>query len=538
MFKLKTLISEQSELRSGDPIDPLSYEDQVAYALGLSNKVRNSDLQKKPLPKTYKNSAGEKSSLFSEPKDINKFMNWYRKHIEQAIKKDKFGFDALQQLDPPVADSEFHPARTAYWSLMKNNPKWITDFADMTSFFYEYEAVYDPVKQGKLVRDQLKKPSKGYCAELEKNGHTAAAYICRVVTGEASYAEYGYAGLGVILILGYHGIRGGKIKFPYLNRQTTKKFWRYIKGRGESSLAGVYSKWITENPKFMQAHYLQSRKLSDLDKIDDILNRTLVNAEQGVIKNVGANITKRELRAIRRVFRSSKVRAQLKEQLMTDMSSLVRKGYLGSDDFYRLVKNNPSMENEINKINGETWENFGGRTKLQPNGKVHVEVPVDKNGNPMNWTSSQVKQGFFKTHPENQWRKGIYDPTASYGQTAFAKDAGVQTRPDYYTQTFAKKMVPYKTKISFEKFEQLVKQHNLFETQLGSGKTLEELHTKVEAALNKGVPISDNLLNTLTSKEAYVERIQKGYQQRSLPIPSLSSIEGQYDLYQLIGYIK
>lgn len=535
MFKLKTLISEQSELGPGD-INPLSYEDQVKFALALSNKARIDKLQKKPLPSKYKDSAGEQSTLFSDGKDINHFMDWYRKNIEKGLKKDQFGFDALQKLDPPVSDSKSHPARTAYWSMMNSNPEWIKSFDDPTSFYYTYEAEYDPDKAGKIVRDRInKKPEKGYCAELEKNGHTMAAYACRIVTGDAPWYEYLYAGLGVALILGYHG-KLGKFRIPGINRQTAKRFWRYIKGRSENSLAGIYSKWITENPKFMQAHYLQSMKLKDLDRIDDILNRTMVNAEQAVIKNVGANITKRELRAIRRVFKSSKVRAQLKEKLVEKMSGLVRKGYLGSDDFYRLVKNNPAMETEVNQINAETFEQFGGRTKLMPNGKVRVEIPIDKNGQPMNWTSSNVRDGFFKTHPEKQWSKPQYDPTANYGQTAFAKDVGVQTRPDYYTMTLATKLVPYKTNISFGKFEQLVKQHKLFETQLES-KTLKELHTKVNAELNKGVPINDNLLN-LTSKQTYVERIQKGYQDRSMTVPSLSSIEGQYDLYKLISYIK
>ena len=358
MIRLKPLLLEQQQ--SGGP----GRDDLVKLALSLSSGKLDKKYQEKSLPKEYKDSRGDKSSLFTTAEDINKFMTWYREKVEENG-KDYYGFDMLIALDPPLADSKKHPARTAWYKLMDNNPNWITDFDSENSFYYGYETEFNLDNQIKREKDKLKSPDDTYCAELKKNGHEAAAYICRLVTLEGSWEDYGYAGLGALIILGYHGVSTpfGRMRVPGLNRRNVVKLTSKLR-KNRGTLSQMYSNYIKENPGMMQAHYLNWRKLNDARAIDGLVDRLYTSAEKQILDDIGANISKRELRAIRRVFANKKVRDVLKERTMSSMRNMVRDGYLGSDDFYQLVKNQPAMKNDVNELFAMTHEKFGGKTKL------------------------------------------------------------------------------------------------------------------------------------------------------------------------------
>lgn len=533
MIKLKPLLLEQ-QTTDGPSRDQLI---KVALSIAAQNDALNKKYQKKSLPKEYKDSSGEISSLFTTPEDINKFMKWYREKVEE-YGKDYYGFDMLIKLDPPLADSKEHPARTAWYSLMDANSNWITDFDSENSFYYGYETEFNLDQQIKREKDKLKPPDDTYCAELKKNGHEAAAYICRIVTGEGSLEDYGYAGVGAFIILAYHGVSnpfgGNRLKFPGLNRRNAVKiFSKLRKNRGPLNQA--YSDYITANPGFMQAHYLNWRKLNDARAIDGLVDRLYTSANKQILDDIGPNISKRELRAIRRVFANKKVRDVLKNDTMRSMRNMVRDGYLGSDDFYQLVKNQPAMKNDVNELFAMTHEKFGGKTKLMDNGAIRTSVPMQPGLEQVQqMTKQEVRNGSYATW--KHWSNYYTDPIANFGQSSFAKEIGATRHPEVGATVVAKGLQPFKTSISLSEFETIVKSKNLFKTQL-ENQTIQQLHGKINNALQQGVPVSSDLLRGLGTKQEYVNRTISKFQERGATIPSRENIEAQYDIYKLIDEI-
>ena len=181
-------------------------------------------------------------------------------------------------------------------------------------------------------------------------------------------------------------------------------------------------------------------------------------------------------------------------------------------------------------------KNLAEKQNLMDNGAIRTSVPMKPGLEQVQqFTRNEVKNGNYVTW--KHWSDYYTDPIANFGQSSFAKEIGATRHPEVGATVVAKGLQPFKTSISLSEFERIVKSKNLFKTQLDKGQTIQQLHGKINNALEQGVPVSSDLLRGLGTKQEYVNRTISKFQERGATIPSRENIEAQYDIYKLIDEI-
>lgn len=518
MIRLTKILTEQTDR-----------DDDIAYIKRNTKNYLDSSFQKKPLPKTYIDSLGEKVSMFSSTDDIELFMDWYLKNFD-TIGTDKYLFNMIKALDPAWEDNKFHPARTAYQTVLQANPEFITDFGDSTSWYSYYEIAQSGAKGAIKVaqQDQDNTEETGICSKPDKDWLEDSYCYIKNATGPQQTLAALILGSA---IFAYH--KGGYFRIATLGfnrRSTVKAFGRLVRKNGAAKL----SKTLIENPGFLQAHYLRFRKLRQANTIENLTNRALQRAEGESTK--GLQLTAREARAIKSMFASKTLYNAISEAYIPALERMVNLGYIGSTEFVAIIEksNIPRVFDKrelINKVQAATYRKYGGRTEVV--GKtVKVSVPMQQDGlNYKTFTAAEIDSGAIYNWAH--WSPYSQDVTATMAKSKFAKKRGYDLDPNRLTTVSAPALNPEKFNITREYFNKIVKQKKLF-----ANRNLDSLFPKIDMVLKNGVLTNDTFLKQMGTKENFVQtRINSALANNRTP-RSKKELEGSYDLYQLIKAIK
>ena len=465
MIRLTKILTEQTD-RDAD----------IAYIKRNTKKFLDSSFQNKQLPKKYIDSLGNKVTMFSSTNDIELFMDWYLENFE-TLGGDSYKFNMIKALDPAWEDNEFHPARTAYQTLLQSNPEFITDFGDNTSWYSYYEIENSGAKGAIKVaqQDQDNTEETGICSKTDKDFLEGAYCYIKNATG----MEQGLAALILgAAIFAYH--KGGYFKYFTLgfNRRSTVKFrGLFVRKAGASKL----SKALIENPGFLQAHYLRMRKLRQANTIDDLVDGALQKARGESTK--GLQLTAREARAIKSMFASKTLYNAISAAYVPSLKRMVNLGYIGSTEFVTMIEksNIPRVFNKqklINEVQAETYKKYGGRTEVV--GKtVKVSVPMQPDKmNYKTFTAAEIESGGI--YNWDHWSLYSQDVTATMAKSKFAKNRGYDLDPNRLTTVSAPKLATEKFNITREYFDKIAKQKKLF-----ANRNLDSLFPKIDMVLKK-----------------------------------------------------
>jgi len=518
MIRLTKILTEQTDR-----------DDDIAYIKRNTKRFLDSSFQKKPLPKKYIDSLGEKVSMFSSTDDIELFMDWYLETFERGG-GDAYKFNMIKALDPAWEDNKFHPARTAYQTLLQATPEFITDFDDNTSWYSYYEIKKSGAKGVIKVaqQDQDNTKETGICSKPKKDWLESS--YCYIKNADGWQQGLAALILGAA-IFAYH--KGGYFKIATLGfnrRSTVKAFGLLARKAGAAKL----SKTLIENPGLLQAHYLRWRKLRQANTIENLTNRALQKAEGESTK--GLQLTAREARAIKSMFASKTLYNAVSEAYIPSLERMVNLGYMGSTEFVTMIEksNIPRVFDKrelINKVQAATYKKYGGRTEVV--GKtVKVSVPMQEDMmNYKTFTAAEIGTGGI--YNWDHWSPYSQDVASTMAKSKFAKKRGYDLDPNRITTVSAPKMATEKFNITREYFNKIVKQKKLF-----ANRNLDSLFPKIDMVLKNGVLTNNTFLKQMGTKENFVQtRIDSALANNRTP-RSKEELEGSFDLYQLVKAIK
>ena len=522
MIRLTKILTEQVD-RDAD----------IAYIKRNTKRFLDSKFQNKQLPKKYIDSLGEKVSMFSSTDDIELFMDWYLKNFDTTAKKvDSYKFNMIKALDPAWEDNKFHPARTAYYTLLQSNPEFITDFGDNTSWYSYYEIKKSGAKGVIKVaqQDQDNTEETGICSKTDKNPFERVYCYLKNASGPEQLV---YGAIAAAAFIAYH--KGGYFRIASLGltrRSTVKLRGLLVRKAGAAKL----SKALIENPGFLQAHYLRYRKLKQANTIDNLVDGALQKARGESTK--GLQLTAREARAIKSMFTSKTLYNAISEAYLPSLERMVSLGYIGSTEFVTMIEksNIPRVFNKrelINRVQRETYKKYGGRTEVVPGSKtVKVSVPMQQDKmNYKTFTAAEIESG--EIYNWNHWSPYSQDVTATMAKSKFAKNRGYDLDPDRLTTISAPKLATEKFNITREYFDKIAKQKKLF-----ANRNLDSLFPKIDMVLKNGILTNDSFLKQMGTKENFVQtRIDSALANNRTP-RSKEELAGSYDLYQLVKAIK
>jgi len=466
---------------------------------------------------------GKMTFVFNDEYSIKDFMNWYIDNWAPGIDDEDYDMKLAVEMNKPLADDEFNPARTAFFNFYNNptrRPR-ITDLTNDKSYYSTFK-----VKAG-IIAPPPPPPGSDPCKDLEGWGYLT----CQVANNPAET-------IGITALLGafawYHGAGrlGDKLgknqKVLPTRRKTVARRAKQLSTQLERNFSANY----LQNPGLLKTHYLQTGKLKKIRSIDKFIQDKRNLAQQELETRYLTTMSKSELKAFRKFIGSETMYEALGKHAVHELKLLWNDRKIGTYDIERIFSggstyvNKEFLNRELDHMVESDMKTFGGITQIHPSGTkttLYVRQPIKADGTPL--TSGNPYRMPGVTLGEPMQSIGMDVQQAVGGK--FSRAISVRPRGGGYKK--------FTYNLPRNEFDKLIKQNKLFK---GKEARIDDIYNSISKNLKDGTSFPETTLKNMPSRADFIATAKETAKRQNRTFDVSKDGDGMYDYYMLVSKIK